>query len=443
MTKKKRFVSLSAKPLFVLLLGLILAACVCFAAEFAGEKIIEHTYLSEKAVVKRTGAAAQRLQTWVRQNSVSTRDTGMLARWGIEQKDLYILLYRDQKLLLEIGWWGVDAGAVDAYTLKEQGATVVYPISFTDGTCFAVIYDNSDANLYDLAWIVALLLGCAALALTLLAYNRQIARKIVAVSGEVRAIGDGDLGLHLEPKGNDELTQLTASVEQMRVSLLRKTSEEQRALQQNSDLITAMSHDIRNPLTALLGYLDLAKSGQYHSPEELQSYLDAAYGKAEQLKTLTDELFRYSLLFGCKELPMQLEEYDARLLLEQLLGESRVQLQQQGFSVQLLLPQTACRIRVDVLYFKRVLDNLFDNIRKYADPSQPVAIAALEEDGKLHICLSNCVSEASGRIESNKIGLRTCVKIMEQMAGSFSRYTESGKFTAEVVLPVWEGEITS
>ena len=222
----------------------------------------------------------------------------------------------------------------------------------------------------------------------------------------------------------------------MRLSLLRKTSEEQRALQQNSDLITAMSHDIRNPLTALLGYLDLAKTGQYRTQEELQSYLDAAYGKAEQLKRLTDELFRYSLLFGCKELPLQLERYDASILLGQLLGESRAQLQQQGFTVQLLLPQQDVQIEADVTYLKRVFDNLFDNIRKYADPARPVAIAALLEDGALHVCLSNSVNPGAGRIESNKIGLRTCAKIMAQMSGSFKRYTENGKFTAEIVLPI-------
>ena len=263
-----------------------------------------------------------------------------------------------------------------------------------------------------------------------------MARKVVAISHEVQSIGEGNLYLQLEPKGSDELAQLTASVEQMRLSLLRKTSEEQRALQQNSDLITAMSHDIRNPLTALLGYLDLAKTGQYRTQEELQSYLDAAYGKAGQLKRLTDELFRYSLLFGCKELPLQLERYDASILLGQLLGESRAQLQQQGFTVQLLLPQQDVQIEADVTYLKRVFDNLFDNIRKYADPARPVAIVALLEDGALHVCLSNSVNPGAGRIESNKIGLRTCAKIMAQMSGSFKRYTESGKFTAEVILPI-------
>lgn len=53
------------------------------------------------------------------------------------------------------------------------------------------------------------------------------------------------------------------------------------------------------------------------------------------------------------------------------------------------------------------------------------------------------MNPASGRIESNKIGLRTCAKIMAQMAGGFKRYTENGKFTAEVILPIRAAEVSS
>lgn len=443
MTERKHYISLSVKPLFVLLLGLVLAACICAGVITAGQTLIERVYLSEEAVRGRTDQAAQELQKYVRQNALSTRESVALAQWGKQKKDSYVLLYREQKLVLEVGWWGADEAAVDAYSLREQAPDVIYPIAFRDGTLYAVIYDNSDGKLYDLVWGGAALLGVAVLALTLLLYNRRVTQKIVAVSREVQAIGEGDLYLQLETKGRDELAQLTASVERMRLSLLRKTSEEQRALHQNSELIAAMSHDIRNPLTALLGYLELAGSGQYHSQQELEGYLRAAYGKAEQLKTLTDELLRYSLLFGCSQLPMQLECYDATLLLEQLLGESRVQLQQQGFTVQLLLPQQAYQIRVDVQYLRRVFDNLFDNIRKYADPERPVAVAVLPEQDALHVCLSNSVNMEKNRIESNRIGLRTCAKIMTQMGGGFSRYTENGRFTAEVILPTLEPEKTS
>ena len=144
--KKKHFVSLSVKPLFVLLLGLVLGVCVCLLANFTGEQIIERSYMSDKAVLKRTNRAAQEFQSFVRQNSISTRDTDMLARWGESRKNYYIMLYHDQRQILEIGWWGADSAAVDAYSLKEQMASVVYPIVFRDGTFYAVIYDNSDSQ---------------------------------------------------------------------------------------------------------------------------------------------------------------------------------------------------------------------------------------------------------------------------------------------------------
>lgn len=144
--KKKHFVSLSVKPLFVLLLGLVLGVCVCLLANFTGEQIIERSYMSDKAVLKRTNRAAQEFQSFVRQNSISTRDTDMLARWGETKKDYYIMLYHDQRQILEIGWWGADSAAVDAYSLKEQTASVVYPIVFRNGTFYAVIYDNSDSG---------------------------------------------------------------------------------------------------------------------------------------------------------------------------------------------------------------------------------------------------------------------------------------------------------
>ena len=321
---EKRFVSLNIKPLLAFFFGVVLGVLVYLFVNYTGTLVIEKTYMTDSAVASRAWKTAQRLQAYVRENNLTAGDTEALSRWGAEQGSCYIALYRNQQFVGEIGWWGSDS-SMDSYSFDASSSGYTYPVVFRGMTYQAVVYDFSEADLYNILWVAALVLGFGTVALVLLGYSQRVTKAIVAASAEVRAIGEGNLYLQLEPKGNDELTQLTASVEQMRLSLLRKTSEEQRALQQNSDLITAMSHDIRNPLTALLGYLDLAKNGQYRSAEELQSYLDAAHGKAEQLKSLTDELFRYSLLFGCKELPLQLESYDAGLLLEQLqIGRAHV-----------------------------------------------------------------------------------------------------------------------
>ena len=110
-------------------------------------------------------------------------------------------------------------------------------------------------------------------------------------------------------------------------------------------------------------------------------------------------------------------------------------LEQHGFHIQTAHPALRCRIRLDVTYFQRVLDNLFDNLRKYADPAAPVAITAMEEDGWLQLCIGNTRKKDPGVVESNKIGLKTCERILAQMGGQLRRYEQGERFSVEVSLP--------
>ena len=421
--------------MLVMLLGIVLSLGMFFLTRAVGDWLVGHYYLSDEAVEQRNRDTIEELQYYVTANNISSRNTDAIARWTIAKGDVYILLYKDQRLALEAGWWGIDSEMLGAEDLAALNNVKIYPLNFRDGLFQAVVYDFSESNMYDLSMLCAVFLACALFALIMLSYNRRITRAIVMVSQEVRQIGSGDLSLQLQARGRDELTLLMDSVEQMRVSLAKKTEEEREALEKNSELISAMSHDIRNPLTALLGYLDLLRREQYRSKQEAESYVQAAYDKAEQLKQLTDELLRYSLLFGSKELPLDLQAYDARILLAQLLGEQSVSLQQAGFTVQVLPLELSCRIHVDVLYLKRVLDNLFDNVRKYADPAKSVMVGVFDEAGELHICIGNAVAKLTQPVESNKIGLKTCEKILSQMNGRLLRHVEAGKFLAEVVLP--------
>ena len=433
MTDSRRFVSLHVKLLVVLLLGIALGVGVYFLSGRLGSAAIERYYLSREASQQRTRAIAREFQFYVSENGLSARDTDAIARWTMEKQDVYVLLYKDQHLAYMANSAGVHAGGVPPEGAPEP---VLYPIHFRDGVYQAAVYEYSVDKLKDLVMIASLVLAFAAAALVLLVYNRRVTRAIVEVSQEVRRLGEGELSHQLRQRSGDELGLLTASVEQMRQSLLHKTEQEQKALQQNSELITAMSHDIRNPLTALLGYLDLASGGHYRTDEELRSYISAAHAKAGQLKALTDELFRYSLLFGADSAPPQLERYDAQILLGQLFEEYKVLLEQQGFQVRVVLPETVCTVRTDVTLLKRVFDNLFDNIRKYADPSEPISAAAEVGSRELRVRVSNGVRSDTARIESNRIGLRTCARILEQLGGRFSRTDAPDRFTAELILPV-------
>ncbi len=421
--------------MIMMLVGIACSFGTFFLSRAVGDWFVDRFYLSDEAVDRRNRDTIEELQYYVSQNNISSRNTDAIARWTIAKGDVYILLYKDQRLALEAGWWGVDSEMLGAEDLAALNNVKIYPLDFRDGLFQAVVYDFSESNMYDLSMLCAVFLACTLFALLMLSYNRRITQAIVTVSQEVRQIGEGNLSLHLKPRGHDELAQLMESVELMRVSLVQKTQEESDALEKNSELISAMSHDIRNPLTALLGYLDFLRGEQYASMDEAKGYVQAAYDKAVQLKELTDELLRYSLLFGSRELPLELQSYDAQILLSQLLGEQGVSLQQMGFTVQILPFELCCQIRVDVLYFKRVLDNLFDNVRKYADPARPVTVGVFDEASELHVCIGNTIAQLREPVESNKIGLKTCEKILTQMNGRLVRHTDTGKFSAEIVLP--------
>ena len=155
-----------------------------------------------------------------------------------------------------------------------------------------------------------------------------------------------------------------------------------------------------------------------------------------ELKDLTDELFRYFLVFGKAELDMNMELYDGRFLLEQLIAESAFDLSEKGFDVQYIDFEGECGIVTDPLYLKRVLDNLVSNIKKYADKNFPVMIVCQLHETQLSVCISNHIAKSVKRVESTKIGIRTCVKILEHMGGRFETRSDEVHYAAEFTLPI-------
>ena len=88
------------------------------------------------------------------------------------------------------------------------------------------------------------------------------------------------------------------------------------------------------------------------------------------------------------------------------------------------------------MYLKRVMDNLVTNAKKYADKSSPIVFLSELSGGRLSVCVSNVVAKNLARVESTKIGLRTCAKIMEAMGGSFTTEVDELHYMAEFSLPV-------
>lgn len=90
---------------------------------------------------------------------------------------------------------------------------------------------------------------------------------------EIKILEGGNLDYPITLKGKDELSSLAQSINEMRKSFIERLESEERARVANSELVTAMSHDLRTPLTALVGYLDIIEYKKYQDQEALAKYI--------------------------------------------------------------------------------------------------------------------------------------------------------------------------
>ena len=392
--------------ILMLILALAVGVGCYFGCYRLGVWTINHGYMAPDAVELRNQRHERSLQLYVASNNVSSRDTVAIEQWLRREKNASVIVYQAQGDPYEAGTWGTSQLLDD--TTQNDLATLgysFYTVQFADGAYRVALCDYSESRLFGYAQIGALVLAFVAYSCIAFGFTRRLAR-------------------------------LAQNVNTMRETIVERTRNEQTALQANSDLITAMSHDIRNPLTSLIGYLDLLEMQQAQLPEDLRRYVLASRDKAYQLKDLTGEMFRYFLVFSRGEQETHPEPYDAQILCAQLLGECAEELRSRGFDVNLLLLGTPCTVTTDAQMLKRVTDNLLSNIEKYADPAARLTILAEREGERLHVCFANRARRELARVESNHIGLRTCAAILKLLGGEFVTHRDGEAFTAEFTLPV-------
>ena len=426
--------------LYMILLSFLCAALVYFAAYGLGSYALKELYMSSEARSARLAEIYSEFYEFITDNQIKGTDTEAVAHWTREHPYVTILIYENEEAnrtgnRTPTPYAGMGSGERLQYN-SQYGR--LYPMRFADGSYRIAIGDSSNVREDNINRVIAVVLGSVAFFTIMFWYIRRLTNRIIRLSKEADDIGSGDLEAPITVQGEDELAMLAGEMDSMRKSVIERMGNERRAWEANSELITAISHDIRTPMTALIGYLGLLNEGSFENTEKEKQFISSAYDKAMELKDLTDELFKYFLVFGRAELQMDREEYDGRLLLEQLLGETEFDLTDAGFTVQRIEFEGECTVRTDPLYIKRVVDNLISNAKKYADRGQTLLIVSELKDGKLSVSMSNAVAKDGPRVESTKIGLRTCEKIMDAMGGSFTTHLENERFTAEFVLPAEE-----
>ena len=437
MAKKLHIRSLTLKLVGVLLLSVIVSLALYFLCTLAGQYMVKEVWLSSAQVENRITGHVRSFRSFVEENDITSTDAVAVGRWNRSHADVRLTI-NGRNTVLSSDSYGAEI------TLSDSGLSLrledyegyPYPVTFADGSYSVSFYDHSENRLRNIVNITSLIISAAVFLLLMVLYERHVTLSILRLSRQVRQVSRGSLHQSIQPPTQDEIGQLAEDVDAMRLSILDKLRREEAAWQANSDLITAISHDVRTPLTALMGYLDVLSDPDL--PPELQrNYLEICHNNALRLKDLTDELFGFFLVFGNRAPEQEPEQFDAATLMEQLLLEAREELTGQGFAISLELPESLSgTLLVDLGHLRRVFDNLFSNLRKYADPGKPVTVRVTASQNLLEITITNAILTGSPRVESNKIGLKTCEKLLTAMGGSFRQARTADTFTAEVTLPL-------
>ncbi len=216
-----------------------------------------------------------------------------------------------------------------------------------------------------------------------------------------------------------------------------------------TELITNVSHDIKTPLTSIVNYVDLLQKP--HTPEQESEYLEVLERQSKRLKKLTEDLVEASKA-STGNMNVNIVSTSSRELIEQSLAEYGARMEQGMLTVITNIPDPAPRAMADGRLLWRVLDNLFNNVVKYAMPNTRVYIDAAADGGEVIISVKNISrdplnisadelmerfvrGDSSRHTEGSGLGLNIVQSLITLMHGKFSLSVDGDLFKAEIRLP--------
>lgn len=412
------------------LVSLLLGIGVYFAVHALSSLIISD-YLSGTDIQdKRLEQAADSLQNYVSENQISLDDKDALDAWVADERYVMLQIYSDGRVLYD-STMDVDLSKLDIPGGDAMQWQKTYTITFADGDGSAMFYEYFHMRDELIGTIISIILAALVFAVSLLLMVNRKSRYIRKLSDELHVLEGGDLDYRITVKGNDELGDLAQSIDDMRMAMVEREKAADDLSHRNYELVTAMSHDLRSPLTSLIGYLDILTSHKYHDEGERERYLRNSRAKAYQIKDISDDLFGYFSSYGDEQKSFNLETCDCDELMRELLDESLFELRSAGFNVDYRPFEFpgARSVEVDVHLLRRAFDNIFSNVLRHANPAQPVGILCTYEDGIATIRISNAMRPHKERVRGSGIGLRNAERIFRANDWQFERAEEGDVFS--------------
>lgn len=264
----------------------------------------------------------------------------------------------------------------------------------------------------------------------------------------INHIAEGDPGYKIDldgMKSNEKKAgeQINNLGEGLQIAVTQATKNERL----KSELITNVSHDIKTPLTSIINYVDLIKRENIEN-EKVKEYIKVLDEKSQRLKHLTEDLVEASKA-NTGNLTLDMEKIDFMQLIHQTIGEFQDKFEERQLKTVIKLDKSPVWIYADGRRVWRVMENLLQNIYKYAMPQTRVYIESVTTSKKTTVTIKNIsenplnipASELTERFirgdvarttEGSGLGLSIAKSLTELMNGTFELYLDGDLFRVSI-----------
>ena len=257
-------------------------------------------------------------------------------------------------------------------------------------------------------------------------------------------IAEGDMDYQIDTERMlPALKEHAADLNRINEGVSKAVNEKMKSERFKTELITNVSHDIKTPLTSIINYVDLLEKEEIPN-ENAKEYLEVLERQSARLKKLIEDLIEASKA-SSGSLSVNLEKLEAGVFLVQTVGEFKEKTEKNKLDLQIKKPEEPIYIMADGRHFWRVIDNLMNNICKYAQPETRVYINLEQTREKVQITFRNTSryplnisseelmerfvrGDSSRNTEGNGLGLSIAGSLMELMHGKMQLFVDGDLF---------------
>ena len=267
----------------------------------------------------------------------------------------------------------------------------------TNVSLIATYMDNAGIDNFFISILVSfdvvvilmyVLFGILVFTVTFMILREKSLRYITKISDAMQNISEGDLNVTVEVEGDDEFSSMAANLNKMVEDLKELMDKERESERTKNELITNVAHDLRTPLTSIIGYLELLSGDVKLEPEIQKKYINIAYVKTKRLEKLIEDLFGFTKMnYG--KLSMHVGQVDVVKLLSQLLEEFYPSFVDKNLSYELQSNVPVKVITADGNLLARLFDNLINNAIKYGADGKRIMVKLHADDEIVTVSVIN------------------------------------------------------